>query len=227
MRCLAVAEHMGKNAPITVGVVHEHHIVRAGVRDLLHAEDTARLVLDVPNVEELEAALPSKAPVQVLVLQLMLPVRRTLDAIDVLRRLHANWAIVVIGELTDAIVHHVVCAQVRGVLPACVEPGELRQAVRAVAAGGMHANAWLSNQFSPKRGSAAAQAREGMKLTDREYDVLRLMAHKAGYTYAVIGEKLDITKRTVETHRDALYAKFDVNSKVGLLHEARERRYIE
>ncbi|MBP6575538.1 MAG: response regulator transcription factor [Flavobacteriales bacterium] len=218
---------MDKNAPITVGVVHEHHLVRAGVRDLLHAEDSARLVVDVANVSELEAALPGKAPVQVLVVQLMLPLRRTLDAIAQLRRLHSGWAIVVLGELTDAIVHHIICAQVRAVLPTCVEPGELRQAVRAVAAGGMHTNAWVHNQFNPKRGSAAAQAREGMKLTDREYDVLRLIAHKAGYTYEMIGEKLGITKRTVETHRDALYAKFGVNSKVALLHEARERRYLE
>ena len=80
---------MDKNAPITVGVVHEHHLVRAGVRDLLHAEDSARLVVDVANVSELEAALPGKAPLRVRVVHLMLPLRRTLDAIAQLHRMHS------------------------------------------------------------------------------------------------------------------------------------------
>ncbi len=68
-----------------------------------------------------------------------------------------------------------------------------------------------------------ASQRDGVpELTTREAEVLRWMNHPDGLTYAEIGAKLGIDRRTVEAHRDKLFEKFGVHKRLALLRRATE-----
>lgn len=78
---------------------------------------------------------------------------------------------------------------------------------------------WLYPEFTselitqlPSQGSD--NEAELQKLTQRERDVAILL--KDGDTYKTVGEKLDITPRTVKAHATSLYTKLGVKDRIGL-----------
>ncbi|MCX7668585.1 MAG: response regulator transcription factor, partial [Anaerolineae bacterium] len=87
---------------------------------------------------------------------------------------------------------------------------EIIAAIDAVWAGG-------SYYSHPAADAAIGQAGAGGKpeLTARELDVLRLLAH--GHSNKAIARRLDISPRTVESHRLALRRKLGVDSAAEML----------
>jgi DNA-binding NarL/FixJ family response regulator len=62
-------------------------------------------------------------------------------------------------------------------------------------------------------------------LTDREQDIIKLISQE--YTTKEISEKLFISVKTVETHRNNLFIKFDVKNAVGLIKKALQLGFID
>ncbi len=77
-------------------------------------------------------------------------------------------------------------------------------AVRAAAVGETVLDPALLARMTPRAGSAVA------RLTDRQYDVLRLLA--AGLSNAGIGTRLGITEKSVQNHVNAMYATLGIDT---------------
>lgn len=77
-------------------------------------------------------------------------------------------------------------------------------AVRAAAVGETVLDPALLERMTPRAGSAVA------RLTDRQYDVLRLLA--AGLSNAGIGTRLGITEKSVQNHVNAMYATLGIDT---------------
>ena len=96
---------------------------------------------------------------------------------------------------------------------------ELIAAVRAVAGGG----AWFDSAVAPRlldryRRVVAPAARDVARLdllTDREHDVLRLMAR--GATNAEIATSLYVAEATVKTHVGSIFSKLGVRDRPGAI----------
>ncbi|HEY9238374.1 MAG TPA: response regulator transcription factor [Burkholderiaceae bacterium] len=85
---------------------------------------------------------------------------------------------------------------------------EILAAISAVWSGGTYFSAQVSSVVA-ERGTSAPQ------LTAREHEVLLLLAH--GRSNKVVAQRLDISVRTVETHRLSLRRKLGVDSASDLL----------
>jgi DNA-binding NarL/FixJ family response regulator len=85
---------------------------------------------------------------------------------------------------------------------------EILAAISEVTAGGTYFSAHLSNL-------ASSVGPEAPQLTVREHEVLLLLAH--GRSNKVVARELDISVRTVETHRLSLRRKLGVDSASDLL----------
>ena len=97
------------------------------------------------------------------------------------------------------------------------------EAVRAVSRG----ETWLSPRVAAKvtrRAVGDKTAAEDNPLTDREQEVLRLMAQ--GKENAEIAAELVITERTVKFHVGNIYAKLGVTSRTAVV-EAIRRRWVK
>jgi len=80
----------------------------------------------------------------------------------------------------------------------------LLHAVRAAAAGETVLDPALLERVAPRAGSAVA------RLTARQYEVLRLLAQ--GLSNAGIGERLEITEKSVQNHVYAVYATLGIDA---------------
>ena len=105
----------------------------------------------------------------------------------------------------------------RGYVLKEAEDAELLQAVRSVAAGGTY--------LDPEIGGRLLAAPADAELTEREREVLRLIA--LGHTNAEMAERLYLSLRTVETHRANIHRKLGTDSRVELVQHALEQGLVK
>jgi two-component system response regulator NreC len=207
-----------RGSPVSIVIADDHAVVRSGLRMLLDAEPGFSVVAEAGTVGEARAAVEELSP-SVLILDLHMPGDTSLSAMPELRRSAPTTAIVVLTMQEDpAFAREAMAAGARGYVLKEAADTELVAAIRTVAGGGTY--------LQPDVGAklAAATAGDGGALTQRETEVLRLVA--LGHTNAEIAESLYLSIRTVETHRSNIQSKLKVSRRADLVRYALERRLI-
>jgi two-component system response regulator NreC len=207
---------------ITIVLADDHSVVRSGLRMLLEAEDDMAVVAEAGDVGAATRYALGHKPT-VLVLDLNMPGGSSLDAIpDVADASPATAVVVLTMQEDPAFAREALQAGARGYVLKQAAGTELVQAIRAAAAGGT----WLN----PELGARMAATPMGSSgppgdLTDRELDVLRLIA--LGHTNNEIAEQLYLSVRTVETHRAHIQQKLGRSTRAELVRYALDNDLIE
>src|SRR3972149_4457026 len=204
---------------IGVVLMDDHAIVREGLRALLEQQSDIEIISEASSVSGAEALDTASS---VIVADLVLPDGRGPEAVRRLHQAHPDAALLVLTMLdspTD--VQLSLAAGANGYLLKEAASTELVAAVRSVAAGGGYLQpslglALVRWQASKETGGGGGRQR----LTDREVDVLRLIA--LGYTNVAAAETLHLSVRTVENHRANIMRKMGLHSRADLVRMANE-----
>jgi DNA-binding NarL/FixJ family response regulator len=195
---------------IRILLADDHHIVRAGVRQLLESASDLQVIAEAGDGEEAQALIQKHKP-DVAVLDVQMP---KATGIEVTRWVRANMPEVGVLILTayddDPYVMAVLQAGANGYVLKTAQTDDLIQAVRDVNEG----KSALDPSITRKLMSNLFKGTEKKivePLTDRELDVLRLAAK--GFTNKAIGVQLSISDRTVQGHLAHIFAKLQANSR--------------
>lgn len=214
-------------APIRVLVVDDHAVVREGIRHVL-SESTGFSV--VGEAESGVQALESAQQLQpdVVLLDITMPAESGLDVAARLRQLAPEIRILILSMHEQGeYVLEAVRAGAHGYVLKDTRPAELRDAVRAVHSGEEYFSSAVAGRLSAAlRGELEIEKSKSKLelLTPRERDVLLLVAE--GRTSKEIGAQLEISPRTVETHRESIVRKLQIRSIAGLTRFAIESGLI-
>lgn len=196
------------NGPVRVAVVEDQPLFRSMLERMLDDTDGLQVVVATGTVTEATRLLPPGA-VDVVVLDVDLPdgngialgvtLRRRQPALGVLL-LSAHDAMDLLLDLPPDV------AAGWGYLSKTSSTSEevLVSAVRAAAVGETVLDPALLARMAPRAGSAVS------RLTDRQYEVLRLLAE--GLSNAGIGARLGITEKSVQNHVNALYSTLGIDT---------------
>jgi len=196
---------------IRVLLADDHHIVRAGIRQLLESASDLQVVAEAGDGEEAQSLIEKHKP-DVAVLDIQMP---KASGIEVTRWVRAHLPEVGVLILTayddDPYVMAVLQAGANGYVLKTAKTDDLIQAVRDVHEGKSALDPsvtqkLMSNLFKRSEKTAAVEP-----LTDRELDVLRLAAK--GFTNKAIGLQLNISDRTVQGHLAHIFAKLQATSR--------------
>ncbi len=199
---------------VRVLLADDHTLVRAGVRRILEAQPGLSVVGEVADGD---AALEfvQEHDVDVLVLDLTMP---GTDGFGVLRRvktLRPGIKVLVLTMHSNAeYVARAVQDGADGYLLKDSAVQDLVAAIEAVQADRAYYSPPVQRELSELLRAHAAPPRPAELLTEREREVLRLVA--TGLSTKEIASQLDISTRTVETHRANLMRKLGLKS-VALL----------
>lgn len=193
--------------PTRILIADDHSVVRQGLRMFLTLDPDLEVVGEAPDGAEALRMARELRP-DVILMDLLMPVMDGVAATQAVRRELPDTEVVALTSvLEDASVVGAIRAGAIGYLLKNTEGDELRQAIRAAAAGQV--------QLSPE--AAARLMREVRApespeaLTERETDVLRLVA--VGKANKEIAQTLGIGEKTVKTHVSSILAKLGVQSR--------------
>ncbi|MEZ4826663.1 MAG: response regulator transcription factor [Bacteroidia bacterium] len=207
------------NNPIKVAIADDHQLVREGFAALLRLIDEIEVVREACNGRELIQWLQSHQEADIALLDLEMPEMNGLETIRELQSKFPDIQAIIITMLPDPDrIREVVKAGARGVLFKTAAVQELKEAILRVYGGGKYFTGEV----------AAVLLQEGSPsldiLTERETEILQLIA--TGLSSPEIGEKLFISPRTVDTHRNNLIQKLGVNGIAGLVRFAIEKKLV-
>ena len=205
---------------VRVALCDDHAVVRSGLRAILEAEPDLEVVGESGTAAE-AVALAREAQPDVFVMDIGLPDRSGIAATaDVCQASPATRVLVLTVHDDVTYLRRAFDAGAVGYLVKEAADVELVQAVRQVAAGKQYVHPSLGAALLAREVAPARPAGPGGELSEREVEVLRLIA--GGLTNAEIAARLYVSVRTVETHRAHIHQKLDVRTRAGLVRVARE-----
>lgn len=193
-------------------------MVRTGLRMLLERVDEFEVLAETGDAgEALELA---RAGIDVLLLDLNMP-GKPLETLAEIAACGTEVAVVVLTmEQDPSFARRALDAGAQGYLLKRSAEEELIDAIRVVAGGEVYVGRDVEAALA--RGEAGAKPTDD--LTERETEVLRLIAR--GKTNAEIAAELELSVRTVETHRTRIQQKLGLSSRPQLVGYALDRRLI-
>ena len=205
------------DAGMRIVIADDHTVVRQGIRGVLEEVDGVDVVGEAGDGVEALELVASLMP-DVVVLDVNMPGKTGLEVTSELRDA-ANPVRVLILSMHDdpEYVLQAVRSGADGYVLKDVTPAELRDAVTAVHEGREYFTARVTQQLSVALRKEIEQEQLSTRLgslTNREREVLLLVAE--GLTNREIGERLDISPRTVETHRERVMGKLRIRTVAGL-----------
>jgi NarL family two-component system response regulator LiaR len=201
-----------KVTTVSVIIVDDHPIVRAGMRMALQAADDIAVLAEGATGADALRLVAQHRP-HVLVLDVSLPDTNGVEVTRQLREQGTPTAILVLTVHSD---RTTVLGLLENGAAGYVLKDEaletLAQAVRAVAKGESWLSASVASQVVRSAiGQDDPPTRQASPLTLREIEVLNLLAQ--GLDNAAIAERLVVTKRTVQNHVSNIYGKLGVDSR--------------
>lgn len=208
---------------IRVVLVDDHGIVRQGVRYLLEEQPDIMVIGDCENGTQALGLVRRMQP-QVLVADLMMPGLAGLDLIRLARQSSPATQVVVLSMHNT--VAYVAEALRRGAIGYVIKEadiGELVSAVRSGAGGTRYLSPGIDEAavLDYLRLSSASPEDPLETLTRREHEVFDLVIR--GHTNAEIAERLELGRRTVETHRANMMRKLNLESQADVIRFALRR----
>jgi DNA-binding NarL/FixJ family response regulator len=188
-------------------IVDDHDVVRQGLKMYLGLDADLEVVGEAENGQEALELARELRP-EVILMDLLMPVMDGITAIAAIRQVLPDSEIIALTSvLEDSSVVGAVRAGAIGYLLKDTKAEELCRAIKAAAAGQVQ----LSSQAAARLMREVKAQQSPEKLTERETDVLRLLA--LGRANKEIALELNIGEKTVKTHVSSVLAKLGVPSR--------------
>jgi NarL family two-component system response regulator LiaR len=188
------------NKSIRILIVDDHAIVREGLRGLIEVEPDMELAGEASSgAEGVEKALTLRP--DVILMDLLMPEK---DGVMAIKEIKAQWQeahiLVLTSFLEDDKVFPAIENGALGYLLKDTQPDELLNAIREVHKGETMLHPSIAKMIMKRiqESSEGNKKSEGPELTERELDVLKLLAQGDGDRE--IAEKLVVSERTVHFH---------------------------
>jgi two-component system nitrate/nitrite response regulator NarL len=212
---------------IRILVADDHAIFRDGLRKLLEVADDVQIIGEASNGVECVKMLGKLKP-DILLLDLRMPEK---DGLGVLEEVNFDSlptrVIVLTAAEDDRDVVRAMRLGARGVVLKQSASDLLLKSIRKVYDGEI----WLDNRMTAevidafKKSSESGQRREKPLLSDREKEIVQLVAQ--GFRNREIGEKLFISEQTVKNHLHNIFDKLGVSDRLELALYAIHHRLID
>ncbi|MBM1107754.1 response regulator transcription factor [Aurantibacter crassamenti] len=218
----------------TIVLVDDHALVRDGIRALLESEKDLKVIGEGADGTEALSLIDEKKP-DVLIIDIRMPKMTGIEAVEKLSALNSDVKCIILSmHDSEEYILQSVAAGAKGYLLKDTDKSEFIKAIHTVREGGKYysgdiSNVLVNNLLNPgahiiENSKSTVRTTNQFDLTNKEIKVLELVL--SGLTNKQISEKLQNSKRTVETHRFNLMRKMEVNNLMDLSKKAQEYNLV-
>ena len=210
---------------VRIVLADDHPIVREGLRTVLETQADFEVVAEAANGEEALQFVTQLAP-DILLLDLEMPL---MDGVETIRRLHTTLAttpriIVFTAFDNDERIIHAIQAGADGYLLKGAPRDDIFHAMRVALDGGSLLQPIVASKLLHHVGTHSAQSMSIETLTERELEVLHLLAQ--GMPNKEIAGKLVISERTAKFHVSSIMGKLGATNRTEAVSLAAQKGII-
>ncbi|MCP9768345.1 DNA-binding response regulator [Lacihabitans sp. LS3-19] len=206
---------------LKLGIADDQVLFRKGMVNIINNFENIEVVLEATNGQELLDDLEKlSSPPDIVILDLSMPELNGIDTTKIIHEKYPDIKIIILSVYSeDRFVTHLMELGVNAYLFKNVEPDEVEKAIWAIMEKDFYFNeAFLlamRKRLTGKKPRLLIQDNIPSLLSQRELEVLDLICKQ--YTTSEIGEKLFISTRTVDGHRNNLLEKTGMKNTAGLV----------
>lgn len=218
---------MGKTRIV---LVDDHPIVRDGIKALLVGHEDYFLAGEAADGKELLEKLPDLNP-DLVILDISLPRLSGIELTKILSEQHPDIKVLILSMHTgEDFIFNAIKAGAKGYLPKNTTRKELIVAINSLIAGDIYFNDAISNTILKSyirkaQNNEANEEETANVLSPRESEILKMVAE--GFTNQEISNKLFISIRTVESHKNHIMQKLKLRTNVDLVKFAIRKGIVE
>jgi DNA-binding NarL/FixJ family response regulator len=215
---------------IKVALIDDHQIVRDGIKSLLVEESDIEVITESANANHFMEAIVNQQP-NVAIVDISLPGISGIEITKKLTDLYPNIKVIILSmHTTQEFIFNAIKAGAKGYLPKNITRSELVEAITEVFNGNEYfskdiSGIILKNYLNHVKNPDRVVIEQEQELTPREHEILKLVAE--GFSNQLIADKLYISVRTVESHKNHIMQKLELTTTVELVKYALKNRIID
>lgn len=210
---------------IRIGIVDDHQLFRKSLMLLLNGLPEFEVVIDANNGRDLQLKLKNLNPLpEVMLVDLSMPV---MDGVETATWLQAAFPAIRLVALSmndqESMILRMMRAGCCSYLLKDMPPEMLRQALQEV-----HQHGYFNADLTRRSLSEILREnKEGpmLRVTEKEREFLQHAT--SDHTYKQIAALMNVSERTIDGYRESLFAKFDVQSRTGMVLEGIKRGLVK
>jgi DNA-binding NarL/FixJ family response regulator len=208
-------------------VADDHAVLRDGLKALVNSQPDMEVVGEAHNGRMASEKTLELRP-DVTIMDVSMPELNGIQATQIVKRECPETKVLALTAYKDkGYLDQLLKVGASGYVLKLSAAEELIQAIRAVAAGEVYLDREISNRITAsyvRSQSHCASVRQ-KDLTNREEEVLRLIAQ--GYSNKEIGSQLNISVKTVESHKANLMEKLELTSRTEIVRYAVRQGWLQ
>jgi len=214
---------------IKVLVVDDHDIVIIGLRSILSRNHDIEIVATASSGEETISKVEEFLP-DVVILDIDLPNISGIKVTEHITKNFPNTKVLLHTSFDDEEnILHGFEAGASGYVPKTFKPDQLVDAIKTVYNGdkyikGSVSDIFIESYFKTKKNEDLSDSVK-KSLTVREVEVLKLISE--GFSNKIIADKLNLSSRTIEAHKNNIKKKLEIYNTADLIKYSIKNRLIE
>ncbi|MDQ3191894.1 MAG: response regulator transcription factor [Bacteroidota bacterium] len=196
-------------------IVDDHQMFIDGIKSLLRQEKNFQIIAQALNAEDALEIIKSNPP-EIVLTDISMPGMSGIELTKIIKTDYPQIKVIVLSMHNDReIVSEIMMSEAEGYILKNTGKKELKEALEHIAADGTFYSKEVLSTMMEKVKREKKTAEQTAVLTVRELEVLQLICEEC--SSEKIAEKLFISKRTVDTHRQNIMEKTKSKTPIGLI----------
>jgi two-component system invasion response regulator UvrY len=205
-------------------ITDDHALIRMGLKQLLQAGFARAVIGEASNAAEALQQI-GEQPWDIVVLDITMPGRSGVDILRDIKMLRPKLPVLILTAASeDQFAIRVLKVGAAGFVRKEMAPTELVNAIKKVIAGGKYISQTLAEKLASNL-HEDPETPPHENLSDREYEVMRLLAK--GNTPTEVSKMLSLSVKTVSTYRTRILEKLHLHSSAELTYYAIKNGLVE
>jgi DNA-binding NarL/FixJ family response regulator len=199
----------------TVCLVDDHSLIRNGMAEIVNHFDGYTVIGQAANGREFIDMLERGIKPEIVILDIQMPVMNGEETALWIRRNHPEIKILVLTMHDDEThIIRMIKAGAKGYILKDADPNQLKAALEQVKSDTDYHSELVSNAFKKIALGEPVSLSGLIHFTEREKQFIRFACSEL--TYKEIADKMNCSVRTIDGHRDDVFAKLGIKNRIGL-----------
>lgn len=202
---------------IQIALVDDHNLFRKGLIKLINMGDTQQryqILFEADNGNQLKEKMVTPPFPDIILMDIDMPEVDGFESVEWLQRTHADVKVLVMTMLeSESAILRMLRMGVRGYIHKDIEVEELHAALESIAANGFYYSDAASDVLHQNL-NGSEKSGNAVHLSENEREFIKWVA--TDLTYQQIAGKMNLSAKTIDGYREALFKKLDVRTRVTL-----------